>query len=107
MDFVLFRLFIIKWLKASNMKKIKRFLAIVMFSFFIISISSLQKAKAQVSVSFQFFYDNLSPYGTWISYPQYGYVWHPNVGRGFRPYGTRGHWVWSDEYEWIWVSDYE
>ena len=90
------------------MEKIKRFLAIIVFLIFAMSISSLQtKAQVRASVSFQFFYDNLSPYGSWISYPQYGYVWHPNVGRGFRPYRTSGHWVWSDEYEWIWVSDYD
>ena len=87
------------------MKKIKILIAIVLV--IIMSSTSLQsKAQARVSVSFQFFYDNLSPYGTWISYPQYGYVWRPGVGRGFHPYRTRGHWVWSDEYEWIWVSDY-
>lgn len=66
-------------------------------------------ASAQVSagISFQVFYDNLSPYGHWIDYPEYGYVWNPNVGSGFRPYSTMGHWEWSDEYEWIWVSDYD
>jgi hypothetical protein len=90
------------------MKKIKTYLVIVMLLIFTMGISSLEtKAQVRASVSFQFFYDNLSPYGTWISYPQYGYVWRPNVGRGFRPYRTRGHWVWSDEYEWIWVSDYD
>ena len=90
------------------MKKMKMYLVTVMFFIFMTGISSLQtKAQVRASVSFQFFYDNLSPYGTWISYPQYGYVWHPNAGRGFHPYRTRGHWVWSDEYEWIWVSDYE
>jgi hypothetical protein len=90
------------------MKKIKKYVVTVMLFIFTMGISSLQtKAQVRTSVSFQFFYDNLSPYGTWISYPQYGYVWHPNAGRGFRPYRTRGRWVWSDEYEWIWVSDYE
>jgi hypothetical protein len=90
------------------MKKIKMYLIIVMLLIFTMGISSLQtKAQVRASVSFQFFYDNLSPYGTWISYPHYGYVWHPNAGRGFHPYRTRGHWVWSDEYEWIWVSDYD
>ena len=31
-----------------------------------------QRAHAQVSVSFQVFYDQLSPFGTWVSYPDYG-----------------------------------
>ena len=88
------------------MKKIKIFFAIVLA--LSISIPSQQaKAQVSISVSFQSFYDNLSPYGTWMSYPQYGYVWRPNVGRGFHPYRTSGHWAWSDQYEWIWVSDYE
>ncbi len=58
-------------------------------------------------VSYQTFYDELSPYGRWIDYPQHGYVWVPNVGAGFRPYATNGHWVWTDGYEWMWVSDYD
>ena len=76
----------------------------------VVGSSLLQKASAQpgvgVSVSYQTFYDELSPYGEWIDYPEYGYVWQPSLGSGFQPYSTNGHWVWSDEYEWIWVSDY-
>jgi hypothetical protein len=64
-----------------------------------------QKASAQVSVSFQVFYDDLSPYGTWIDNPNYGYVWVPNVSAGFTPYHTNGHWVFTD-YGWTWVSNY-
>jgi hypothetical protein len=64
-----------------------------------------QQARAQVSVSFQVFYDQLSPFGYWVNYPDYGYVWVPGAGSGFRPYGTRGHWVYTDE-GWTWVSDY-
>ena len=57
------------------------------------------------SVTYQTFYDDLSPYGDWIDYPEYGYVWHPRIV-DFRPYSTDGHWVWTDEYQWMWVSDY-
>ncbi len=57
------------------------------------------------SVTYQTFYDDLSPYGDWIDYPEYGYVWHPRMV-DFRPYSTSGHWVWTDEYQWMWVSDY-
>ena len=69
---------------------------------------SAQKATAQVDepVSYQTFYDELEPYGNWIDYPEYGYVWRPDMGADFRPYSTNGHWVWTDEYEWMWVSDY-
>ncbi len=63
-------------------------------------------AVAQPSVSFQVFYDRLSPYGTWVDYPGYGYAWIPGAGAGFRPYHNRGHWVYTDE-GWAWVSDYD
>jgi hypothetical protein len=64
------------------------------------------KAEAQVSVSYQVFYDQLSPYGAWVSYPQYGYVWVPTaVPHGFRPYGSGGHWVYTSD-GWTWVSNY-
>lgn len=56
-------------------------------------------------VSYQTFYDALSPYGQWINYPQYGYVWMPNVGPDFKPYTTNGHWVYTED-GWTWASDY-
>ncbi|MGZ5555061.1 MAG: DUF6600 domain-containing protein [Candidatus Aminicenantales bacterium] len=50
-----------------------------------------------------YFYDELEPYGAWVSYRPYGYVWIPgNVGYNWRPY-SRGHWAWTD-YGWNWVS---
>lgn len=64
-----------------------------------------QKATAQVSINFQIFYDDLSPYGNWVNNPEYGYVWIPNVSGRFVPYGTNGHWVFSDV-GWTWVSNY-
>jgi hypothetical protein len=63
------------------------------------------KANAQAYINFQVFYDQLSPFGVWVRYPGYGYVWVPGAGGAFRPYGTRGHWVYTDE-GWTWVSDY-
>jgi hypothetical protein len=56
-------------------------------------------------VSYQNFYDALSPYGEWINNPEYGYVWMPNVGPDFRPYASNGNWVYTDE-GWTWASDY-
>ena len=64
-----------------------------------------QKANAQVSVSFQVFYDNLSPYGNWIDNSDYGYVWVPRISHGFIPYGTNGYWIFTNE-GWTWVSNY-
>jgi hypothetical protein len=56
-------------------------------------------------VSYQLFYDRLSPYGLWINYSPYGYVWMPDAGWGFRPYVTAGHWVYT-HYGWTWYSYY-
>lgn len=60
----------------------------------------------QADVSFQVFYDQLSPYGQWIEYPDYGYVWLPEAGADFAPYSTGGHWMLT-EYGWTWASDYD
>ena len=64
-----------------------------------------QKVSAQVAVSFQMFYDNLAPYGTWVNYPAYGYAWIPSVNFGFSPYSTNGYWTYTD-FGWMWVSNY-
>ena len=67
---------------------------------------TLQKVSAQgATVSFQVFYDELSPYGTWVETPDYGYVWIPDVTPGFTPYSTNGYWVFTDQ-GWTWVSNY-
>ncbi len=57
-------------------------------------------------VDINFFFDYLSPYGSWVEYSPYGYVWSPvGLGYDWRPY-TDGQWVWTD-YGWTWISDYE
>ncbi len=49
------------------------------------------------------FYAYLSPYGLWVSYAPYGYVWIPrDVGYYWRPYSL-GRWVWTD-YGWTWMA---
>lgn len=55
-------------------------------------------------ITYQQFYDELSPYGNWINYPGQGYVWVPNVP-SFRPYATNGQWVYTN-LGWTWVSNY-
>jgi hypothetical protein len=84
------------------------FKAIVIVSmFFMVSYTAPAKVQAQgVGVSFQVFYDQLSPYGNWVNYPQYGYVWMPYTAPGFSPYSTNGYWAWTD-YGWTWVSYYD
>jgi hypothetical protein len=57
-------------------------------------------------ISIGFFYDYLSPFGAWVEFSPYGYVWCPGrLGFGWRPY-THGHWVWTD-FGWTWISDFE
>jgi len=91
-------------IKFSVMKIIVRVLMLLL----LLNASSIiepQKASAQVSVGFQVFYDQMSPYGSWVNYPEYGYAWIPNASVGFSPYSTGGHWVFT-QFGWMWVSDY-
>ncbi|MGE6218413.1 DUF6600 domain-containing protein [Nubsella zeaxanthinifaciens] len=89
------------------MKRLMRFPAMV-FGLFLLLAGTTQSAKAQYDdVSLQTFYDELSPYGTWINDAEYGYVWRPDVDQGeFRPYYTNGRWVMT-EYGNTWVSNYD
>ena len=44
------------------------------------------------------FYDELAPFGEWVSHPSHGYVWLPRtVAPDWRPY-TVGNWVSTEEY---------
>jgi hypothetical protein len=55
-------------------------------------------------VSFDFFYDNLDPYGDWVEVGDYGYCWHPrDIDEDWHPY-TTGNWAYTDA-GWTWVSD--
>ena len=80
----------------------------IMLGLVLLFAGTTQKAMAQgEDVSLQSFYDELSPYGTWIQDPQYGYVWRPDVDQEeFRPYYTNGRWAMT-EYGNTWVSDYD
>ncbi|HXC04968.1 MAG TPA: DUF6600 domain-containing protein [Bacteroidia bacterium] len=84
----------------NSSSKLSRFILILT-----ISLCTVVLPAQRASVSFQVFYNELSPYGTWIDYPSYGYVWTPYAGADFIPYSTAGHWVWTDE-GWLWLSDY-
>ncbi len=78
-----------------------------LLAFFAILLHTAPYAAAQPgqSISFRTFYEELSPYGGWITHPAYGSVWVPDAGRDFQPYGTNGYWVMT-EYGNTWVSDY-
>lgn len=41
--------------------------------------SQESKASPYHGISFQVFYNELSPYGDWVMDPTYGYVWVPFV----------------------------
>ena len=73
------------------------------------SFHNRSSAQRSISISFQTFYDELSPYGQWIDYPEHGYVWRPDSYRynDFHPYRSGGNWAWSEDYGWLWVSDYD
>jgi hypothetical protein len=89
------------------MKDMIKLPAIVLGLLLLLS-GTAQKVMAQgEDVSLQSFYDELSPYGTWIQDPQYGYVWRPDVEQSdFRPYYTNGRWAMT-EYGNTWVSNYD
>lgn len=96
-------------LKHEN--KMKRFINSIgiglMVAFFMLSAKpSNAQPRMGLSINFQTFYDELSPYGDWIDYPEYGYTWRPRLGSDFRPYSTNGNWVYADD-SWMWNSDYD
>ena len=67
-------------------------------------ICPAQPALAQggVSVSINFFYDELSPHGEWIDC-SYGECWVPRgIAHGWQPY-SNGEWIYT-RYGWTWVS---
>lgn len=66
---------------------------------------SVAQVGVSGSITYQTFYDELSPYGTWIDYPGYGHVWNPHMDGDFRPYATNGYWNYSNE-GWVWMSNY-
>ncbi|MCU0784576.1 MAG: hypothetical protein MUF81_11155 [Verrucomicrobia bacterium] len=65
-------------------------------------------APQAANVTYNYFYDTLSPYGSWIEIDGYGRCWQPTVvvvNRGWQPYGDRGRWLYTDA-GWYWNSDY-
>ena len=81
-------------------------LALALGLFFASVIPAKASANRYSGVSFQVFYDALTPYGDWVKDARYGYIWLPAVYEEFHPYGTNGHWVMT-EYGNTWVSDYD
>jgi len=66
--------------------------------------------SAPPEVSFQYFHDQLAPWGAWIDLPGYGPVWKPSdavlaTSPDWRPYYDNGQWVDTDN-GLYWQSDY-
>jgi hypothetical protein len=87
------------------MKTILKTLTLIIAINISFAILPKQASAQHVHVSFQTFYDQLGPYGRWVAYPHYGYVWIPDAGPDFVPYSSNGYWVLTD-YGWTWVSEY-
>src|ERR1051325_7147885 len=87
------------------MKQVKKTFIGLFIATMILFVQVKNIHAQQVSVSFQVFYDELSPYGTWVDYPEYGYVWMPSGMPDFVPYYSSGYWAYTD-YGWMWVSNY-
>ncbi len=71
-----------------------------------ITLGLVNKTKAQGygGISFNTFYQELSPYGSWVYDARYGQVWIADAP-GFEPYYDNGRWVYTS-YGWTWASDY-
>lgn len=87
------------------MKSLVMSIAAIAMSMMLCVLAPSRATAQHVDVSFQLFYDELSPYGQWVDHPNYGYVWLPDAGNNFEPYSTDGHWIYTN-YGWTWVSYY-
>lgn len=78
---------------------------LLLFAVLLAVTAPLAPARADDSVSIDFFYDALSPYGDWIYTDGYGYVWQPLASQqpGWSPYAD-GSWAFTDA-GWTWISN--
>ena len=67
--------------------------------------ASAETQVPQGDVDEAYFFDKLSPYGSWTWTPEYGWVWKPQgIWPGWRPY-TYGYWTNTTE-GWTWTSSF-
>ncbi len=81
----------------------KRILLVMTMAALLLPLAPRVQAEAEVTLNF--FYDNLSPYGSWIDVGDYGYCFQPAVAADnpdWRPYAD-GYWAYTDA-GWTWVS---
>jgi hypothetical protein len=70
--------------------------------------AAVSTEPAVQQVTHNHFYTALSPYGTWVEVPEYGWSWRPTVSvidPHWRPYVHGGRWIHTD-YGWYWHSYY-
>jgi hypothetical protein len=104
-----------------------RWLSIAILVMVVFTFSPAKSAQAD-GFSFSVgFHDELSPYGTWVNYSNYGNVWRPYGYSGWRPYvdgywgytnygptwyGNEpyspyvyhyGNWIFTPMYGWVWI----
>src|SRR3990172_5660842 len=101
---------------------------LVMVAFSFSPAKSAEAADFAFSVGFR---DELSPYGTWVNFSNYGNVWRPNAYSGWRPYtdgywgytnygptwyGNEayapyvyhyGNWIYTAQFGWVWIPGYD
>jgi hypothetical protein len=67
-----------------------------------------QPATPVPAVTFDYFHDQLAPYGSWVQTADYGWAWNPSVAAadaGWRPYSDQGQWAYTNS-GWFWQSQY-
>jgi len=68
----------------------------------LLTLAAPRSARAR-DVSFDFFFNSLSPHGEWLEVGDYGYCWRPSgVDEDWAPYSD-GYWAYTDA-GWTWVS---
>lgn len=87
------------------MKTLKLSLILIAAIAIFTPVAETKAQSVSVSVDFNTFQQELSPYGRWMNNPTYGQVWIYNE-EGFKPYYTNGHWEYTN-YGWSWESDYD
>ena len=65
-------------------------------------------ANGTQPVTYNYFYNTLSPYGNWVQVEDYGWCWQPTVSvvdTSWQPYCDNGRWMYTDS-GWYWNSYY-
>lgn len=89
-------------LNFQPLMKIRSLLALALASLLAFALPRFAVAQDE-EVSFDFFYENLSPYGEWLEVGDYGTCWRPHgIDEDWAPYSD-GYWSYTDG-GWTWVS---